>query len=263
MKRLLLAFIFLIGIVPACSAQYAYNCPTYDTIAFDASLSGVAVIADCQINTGVTGAVLAVATGTITCGANSDYAATMFATSLTYSLGANFNGSLVGTTLTVSNMITPTQFTIQSGQFLYDNLSGAGIPLNNGGSTVSVTGQLTSTEPDGALGLRGTYSVSTAATVSSELMWALTKAGPLPSKAQIAHGPVEQLACRNGTSQLVTIVGAVPAAAFIPNFNLHIILTISAENIGGMNPQSASFKNGQISVISLGNKVGGKGQLVQ
>jgi hypothetical protein len=136
---------------------------------------------------------------------------------------AKFDGSISGSVLTVTNVISGT---MQWGQ---------GLPLQTDGglATSSITSQLTSTEPGGTLGLRGTYQLSTAPAVSGAITggWAIhdffvTISGPhcydgtnLWSPGGYKHVTITIYDSKYGESVCPTNY------YFIPSFQLHIHYT--------------------------------------
>lgn len=192
------------------------------------------------------------ATGEVSCGSTDT--ATLFitsglSTSPPYgSNGANFNGAISGGVLTITNMVTPAAFKVAAGQTLFDSQSGAGIPTSATGSTLTITGPIS-----GSGGI-GTYSVSDASvSVSNELLWALNVAPPIsppPGFGSPSGFVLEELYCRNGTTEIVTLAGGISAGAFIgTNLVFWVGIAISSEF---PNPKIASWKNGQISFFVPG-----------
>jgi hypothetical protein len=341
--RILLAVALLLW-AGSAQAQVATNCSTYDTTVLTSGTASA--LANCTINSGPYDTIYVMAVGEVTCGPVGDIALILVAgtgpASTPYgSLGANFNGSIASSVLTISSMITPyPEFAVRvdqtvsnsslswsggivtvttsaphsfniigsriiisgatpsgyngtyairsiadsthltyaldsdpgsetvagsttyPGQLLNDGQSGAGIPTStvtvNGGSSITITGQLTSTEAGGALGGRGTYSVSNASgvTVALEPIWALNvgvSLGGPPNSRQISRGPIEYLRCQDGTTGIITLVGGYPPNTFAPNLQMWVAILISSEQIGSGSPiQSATWKNGQISMFSPG-----------
>lgn len=232
-------------------AHLAQNCPTYDTTVLTYP-RGAMLIANCRINTGKYGTVLATLTGQITCGNVSDgFLEMVAAVGQPLPPGANFNGSISGGVLTVSSMITPAQFIITPGSetFLFDASSGANIPAGANGSTLTVTSQI-----DGTQGLTGHYAVSdNTVTVGSEVMWSgITYAGAHPTGTIfIGRDPLEQTACQNGKQHPVTMAGGIRPGDFAGNnLDTWIGVVFVTESIGGHNPQSASWTNGQITMMA-------------
>jgi hypothetical protein len=262
LKQFLVAIGILIGLASTPSnAQYAYSCVTYDTTAWSTAFFGAVVLSDCRVNTGPNDVVEVSAMGQISCGPTSDFAGNIFAVTVPFNPGASFDGRTSGNTLTVTNMRTPyPQFFLGAGLTLYDAASGANIPIS---PPLTITGQSSSAEPDGALGGKGDYTLSASLSVSDETMWALVpNVGTLAGRAAISHGPMEQLACQNGTTQDISLTGRL-AKALIPNFSARVYVTMSAEQIGGNPPQSASWKNGEFAIWTIGSRGGGKGQILQ
>jgi len=271
LRRISIALVILFGLASTCSAQYVRNCPLYDTSGFADFDIGVTVIGACEFNTGKANGATITANGELSCKPLGDAGVSLYAgfgAFPTASFGANFTGSLASGNLTVTNMITPSPYSISAGLYLYDNQAGAGIPSVFGtGSNLSVTGQTSSSEPDGALGRRGVYTVSdNTVTVASETMWALQRGRP-PSSIQISRGPLEQLKCQNGSTQSVSFTGVVRQIDVVPspgvNYPMWVVLKLYSESISGRAPQGASWNNGSLIVKVPGSNNGGKGQILQ
>jgi hypothetical protein len=250
--RLLLALALLLSLASGASAQYAANCPTYNTTAFG-TYPGLAVITNCSINAGKYDIVLITATGETSCTVGTDASLALYGGTGPYpdsAMGANFNGSIAGTVLTVPSMVTPyPQFKIVAGQTLYDNKSGAGIP-NNGttGSTLTIVGQVTPLLTGESPGGVGRYNVSASVTVASELMWALSP--PPPSGRITLTVQMEQGNCAAG-KQIVTITGVIPTGALGGStfFPVWALLTLTSEDLG-TGPASSSWEHGQITIVA-------------
>lgn len=241
------------GKAPPTTSPYAVNCPVYDTT--ETTIGTAVVMSNCVLGVVTNRALYASLTGTVTCGPLSDVALILVAAvspgTPPIPLGANFSGSVASGVLTVTSMITPPEFIIQTGNTIFDANSGSGIPSSgNNGSTVSITGQLS-----GATGGVGTYSLSDSSfSVGSEPMWALKFYAPLggpPNSAQISRGPLEQIACQNGTSQIVTLAGNIPANNFAGSVPILVIALMTSEVIGSGPSQSASLKNAQMTLLTL------------
>jgi hypothetical protein len=259
MKFITICFALVVSVV-AASAQTAVNCPTFNTTEF--TTGGAVVLANCQANSGMYGTISVAATGEVTCGPFSDAEFKLYAgvgTSPYSSPGANFYGQISGGILIVTSLVTPTTFNISTGQTLFDANSGSSIPNSASGSTLTITGQI-----DGPPGGVGHYSVSDSSpTVGNELMWALNVTpvleGP-PNSIQLSR-PLEHLACQNGTTSVVTMTGSVAVGTFVETrLNLWVALVLTSESLSGRNPQSASWNNGQITIVVLS---GLRGEIVQ
>lgn len=247
------AFSWTHGKAPPSTSPFAINCPVYDTTE---TTSGTAVVmSNCVLGVVTNRAMYVSLTGSVTCGPLSDIALILVAAvspgTPPIPLGANFIGSVSAGVLTVTSMITPPAFIIQTGNTIFDANSGSGIPsTGNNGSTVSITSQLT-----GTTGGVGTYSLSDSSfSVGSELMWALKFYAPLggpPNSAQISRGPLEQLSCQNGKSQIVTLAGNLSANSFAGSVPVLVIALMTSEPIAGGPSQSASLKNAQMTILGL------------
>ena len=134
-----------------------------------------------------------------------------------------------------------------TGQVLFDANSGSQIPGGVQGSILTITGQTDAMH----------YTVSNAAiTVSNEQMWALNVSaidGAPPSSLQISRDPLEHLACQNGKTFIVNFTGGVPNNVLGTNNLTWVAILLTSESIGGGNSQSASWNNGQITIVALKN----------
>jgi hypothetical protein len=159
-------------------------------------------------------------------------------------LGASFNGSITGGILTISSMVTSSPpYNIEIGQTLFDASSGSNIPGGVNGSTLTIIGQTDATH----------YTVSNSGiTVGSEQMWSLNVAtGKPPSSIQISKGIIEHLACQNGKTFIVNMSGVLPNNDLSTNLNIWASVLLTSESIAGHNSQSASWNNGQITMVAL------------
>jgi hypothetical protein len=242
------------GGLTSYSAPQAINCPTYNTTEF--TTGGAVVLSNCKINAGPYGVVFVTATGEVTCGALSDAQTVLVAgvgTAPYPATGAKVSGHISGGVLTITSMITPPSFTVATGQTLFDGNSGSGIPTSPAGSTLTITG------PISGSGGVGTYSVSdNSVSVGEESIWALnvTPPGGVPPGGITLSFPHEDVNCRNGTTGVITITGAIPTTNGVQGMVLWFAILLTSENLGN-NPQSASWNNGQISMIALGAPIPG------
>lgn len=251
------------------SAQTAVNCPIYDTATLSINVSSV--ISDCTINVGPKGVAFVTVTGELSCtagGSASNAAFWLEAVAAPSSggtarpKGASFTGSITGGVLTVTGMLTPAGFVIDTPVTmpgvtiaLYDATNGTGIPKGVTGSTLTINGA----QIDGTPGGIGHYPVSdNTVTVGSETIWALYNWGnnTQPSGAlSLVRGPMEHLRCASGSTYVVNYTGVVrgaPTLDFGTNNNIVILVGLFSESISGQPPVNSFLKNGQISAAVPG-----------
>lgn len=267
MLRLALLVLFLLT-GPAW-AQTAVNCPIYDTGTL--SVNGSSVISDCTINVGPKGVAFVTVTGELSCTAGgSTSQAAFWLEALTSPSsggtarpkGASFTGSITGGVLTVTAMITPAGFVIDTPATmpgmtiaLYDATNGTGIPKGASGSTLTINGA----QIDGTPGGPGHYPVSdNTVTVGSETIWALYNWGnntqPSGSLA-LVRGPMEQFKCGSGNTYVINYTGVIrgaPVLDFGTNNNIVLFVGLFSESISGQPPVNSFLRNGQISAAVPG-----------
>lgn len=233
---------------------FAMSCPIYDTTVLSKRASSA--ISDCKAFIGNYRTLFVTATGQLSCelGAPPGFAVGFGLWAVGTAnpqppLGANFIGSISSGVLTVTSMITPSRFIIENGELLSDGQSGVGIP-NTGpnGSNTTIQNQLTSTEPDGSLGHRGTYSLFNGSfSVGSESIWALNNYNQTPTGgAGVSAVLLEQSSCNvTGKTYPMHFSGALKPQTFIRPY-VWIGLSFESE----FAPASSNWRQGQITVWS-------------
>jgi hypothetical protein len=255
---LIIALLWMAAPATGQTSPFAVKCPIYDTTVL--TTANTKALSQCSLNNGTYDTIFVSVVGETTCqnGNESEFSmAYGWRSPPNYpgpASGASFTGSIAGGVLTVTSMITPSNYVISIGDYLHDNQSGARIPAATipaeEGTHLTVTGQI-----DGTPGGIGHYIVSNAAViVSSETMWSLptyyggTSASP-PNSVYMLEG-LDNQACINGKTYIVNFSGA-ETAMMVPNIDLWVIVLFSSVLAGGgTTAKSASFNNGQMTILS-------------